>query len=135
MCGADGDGLFPTRDLDEFAMSGLAGSLIARMVAQRDLLQEITDRSSALFVYTSSPDELVSVEVDGLGSMTGLWLDPDALALEPDSLAKLIVDTAAASARDAHDRQDALLNELNDRMHALQETPLTRWDGTTVEAP
>jgi DNA-binding protein YbaB len=116
-------------------MSGLAGSLIARMLAQRDLLQEFADRSSALFVYTASPDELVSVEVDGLGSMTGLWLDPDAPALDPDALAKLIVDTAVVAARDAQDRQDALLNELNDRIHALQETPLTRWDGTTVEAP
>ena len=116
------------------AVTGLAGSLIARMVAHRDLLQEMTDRTSSISARAASLDELVSVEVDGLGSMTGLWLDPEALELEPDALARLVVDTAAAAARDAIDRQDALFSELNDRMRALQETPLTRWDGTTVEA-
>lgn len=116
-------------------MSGLADSLIARMVAQRDLLQEMTERASSISAHVVSADQLVGVDVDGLGSMTGLWLDSDALELEPDVLAKLIVDTAATAAREAIDGQDALVNELNDRMRAMQETPLTRWDGTTVQAP
>jgi DNA-binding protein YbaB len=116
-------------------MSGLADSLVARMVAQRDLLQEMDDRSSSISANVASPDESVRVEVDGVGAMTGLWLGPQALELEPEALAKLIVDTATSAAQEALDRQDLLINELNDRLRVLHEAPLTLWDGTTVEAP
>jgi DNA-binding protein YbaB len=115
--------------------TSLADSLIERMVAQRDLLQEMDDRCSSISGYATSPDESVSVEVDGLGGMTGLWLDPLALEHEPDALAKLIVDTAAAAAQVAVDRQSVVVEELNERMRDLQKMPLTLWDGTTVEAP
>jgi hypothetical protein len=80
-------------------VSGLADSLVARMAAQRDLLREMDDRFSSISANVASPDESVSVEADGLGAMTGLWLGPQALELEPDALAKLIVDTAASAAR------------------------------------
>jgi DNA-binding protein YbaB len=113
--------------------SGLADSLVARMVAQRDLLQEMDERCSSISGHATSPDESVSVEVDGMGAMTGLWLEPHALELEPDILAKLIVDTAAAAAQVANDRQNVVVEELNDRMRDLQKTPLTLWDGTRVE--
>jgi DNA-binding protein YbaB len=112
---------------------GLADSLVARMVAQRDLLQEMDDRFSSISGKVASPDESVSVEVDGLGAMTGLSLVAHALEREPDALAKLIVDTAASAAGVALDRQDLLINELNQRMRAVREAPLALWDGTTVE--
>jgi len=115
--------------------TGLADSLIERMVAQRDLLQEMDDRCSSISGQATSPDELVSVEVDGLGAMTGLWLDQQALTQDPEILAKLIVTTAAAAAQVAIDRQNIVVDELNDRMRALQEMPLTMWDGTIVNAP
>jgi DNA-binding protein YbaB len=115
--------------------TGLADSLIERMVAQRDLLQEMDERCSSISGQATSPDELVSVEVDGLGAMTALWLDPQALAQDPEILAKLIVATAAAAAQVAVDRQNIVVEELNDRMRALQEMPLTMWDGTIVDAP
>jgi hypothetical protein len=38
-------------------MSGLADSLVARMVAQRDLLQEMDDRFSSISANVASPDE------------------------------------------------------------------------------
>lgn len=116
-------------------MSGLADSLVARLAAQRDLLQEMDKRLSSISANVASPDESVGVEVDGLGAMTGLRLSPQALELEPDALAKLIVDTATSAARIALDRQDCLINELNQRMRAVSETPLALWDGSTVDAP
>jgi DNA-binding protein YbaB len=119
----------------EFGVRGLADSLVARLVAQRDLLQEMDDRFSSISANVASPDESVSVEVDGLGAMTGLRLAPRALDLEPEALAKLIVDTATSAARVALDRQDLLINELNRRVRAVAEAPLTLWDGTTVEGP
>jgi hypothetical protein len=113
--------------------TSLADSLIERMAAQRDLLQEIDDRCSSISGHAASPDESVSVQVDGLGAMTGLWLEHRALELEPDALAKLIVDTAAAAAQVAINRQNAVVEELNDRIRDLQKRPLTLWDGTVIE--
>jgi DNA-binding protein YbaB len=113
--------------------TSLADSLIERMAAQRDLLQEMDERCSAISGHAASPDESVSVEVDGLGAMTGLWLEHRALELEPDALAKLIVDTAAAAAEVAVNRQNAVVDELNDRIRDLQKRPLTLWDGTAIE--
>lgn len=116
-------------------MSSLADSLIARMAAQRDLLQEMDDRFSAISAHAASPDGSVTVEVDGLGAMTRLWLLPQALTLEPEVLAKLIVDTASSAARAADDRQELLITELNERMRVVREAHLTLFDGTIVDAP
>ncbi len=116
-------------------MSGLAESLIARMVAQRDLLREMDDRLSSVSGNAASADESVSVEVDGLGAITGLWLELEALELEPDALATLIVNTATEAARVALRRQDSLIGELNHRTRALQQMPVTLRDGTTLELP
>ena len=113
-------------------MSGLADSVIARVIEQRDLLQALDEHCRSISARVTSRDKSVSVEVDGLGAMTGLWLRPQALKLGRDALAKLIVDTAAAAARVCVDRQNFLITEFNRRMHTLAETPLTCWDGTTI---
>lgn len=113
-------------------MSGLADAVIARVLEQRDLLQALDEHSRSTSARVSSRDNAVSVEVDGLGAMTGLWLRPRALKLAPDALAKLIVDTAAAAAQVCVERQNFLVKEFDRRMRALEETPLTRWDGTSI---
>jgi DNA-binding protein YbaB len=110
----------------------LADSVIARVIEQRNLLQALDEHSRSISARVTSRDESVSVEVDGLGAMTGLWLRPQALKLGRDALAKLIVDTAAAAAQVCTDRQNFLIAEFNRRMRTLTETPLTRWDGTTI---
>jgi DNA-binding protein YbaB len=115
-------------------VSGLADSLIARMVGQRDLLQAADEHCHSVSARVTSRDELVSVEVDGLGAMTGLWLHPRALKLRTDALAKLIVDTAQAAASVCLDRQNFLIAELSRRISVLDETPLTCWDGTAITA-
>jgi DNA-binding protein YbaB len=112
---------------------GLADSLIARIAKQRDLIQAMNEHSRALSAKVTSRDSSVSVEVDGRGQMTGLWLGPNANRHGADALAKLIVDTAQAAARVASDRQNRLTDEFNERMAELQRSPLVRWDGTTVE--
>jgi hypothetical protein len=45
----------------------------------------------------------------------------------------LIVDTAQVAAKVALDRQTFLLTEFNDRLRALQQAPLTRYDGSTFQ--
>jgi hypothetical protein len=113
-------------------VSGLADSLIARTVEQRDLLQALDEHCRSMSAQVTSRDESVSVEVNGLGAMTGLWLQPQAFKLGRAALAKLIVDTAAAAARVCVDRQNFLITEFNRRMRTLDQTPLTCWDGTAI---
>jgi DNA-binding protein YbaB len=113
-------------------VTSLADSLIARIIAQSNLLQALDEHCRSISARVTSRDESVSVEVDCLGAMTGLWLRPQALKLGRDALAKLIVDTAAAAAKVTVDRQNFLIAEFDRRMRGLDETPLTCWDGTTI---
>lgn len=114
-------------------MTGLADSLIARILKQRDLLQAMDEHARDISARVTSRDQNVSVEVDGLGAMTGLWLGPTAHNLGADALAKLIVDTAHAASQVATERQQFLSEEFSRRMSDLQQAPLTRWDGSTFE--
>lgn len=115
-------------------MTGLADSVIARIIKQRDLVAAMEDHCRSISARVTSRDQNVSVEVDGFGAMTGLRLGPNTHKLGPDALAKLIVDTADAAARVAADRQNFLTEEFIRRMRELRAAPLTRWDGTTFEA-
>jgi hypothetical protein len=114
-------------------VNGLADSLIARVVKQRDLVAAMDDHCKSISARVTSRDQNVSVEVDGYGAMTGLWIGPGAHKLGAEALAKLIVDTAQAAARVAADRQGFLSEEFSRRMTELRQAPLTRWGGTTFE--
>jgi DNA-binding protein YbaB len=116
-------------------MSSLADSVIARVLKQRDLMQALSEHCESVSARVTSRDQSVSVEVDGVGAMTGLWLRPSALKLERKALAQLIVDTAEAAARVTVERQNFLIAEFNRRMGALEATPLTRWNGITISSP
>ena len=114
-------------------MTGLADSVIARIIKQRDLVAAMDDHCQSISARVTSRDQNVSVEVDGFGAMTGLHLGPNAHKLGTDALANLIVDTAHAAAGVAADRQTYLTTEFSRRMRELRKVPLTRWDGTTFE--
>jgi DNA-binding protein YbaB len=109
-------------------MSGLADALIARITEQRDLLQAMIEHCNSISAKVSSRGQLISVEVDGLGAMTGLWLTTQALKLGPDELAKLIVDTARAASQVCTERQNVLIAEFTRRMSALEQKPFD-WAG------
>jgi DNA-binding protein YbaB len=113
--------------------AGLADSVIARIVLQRNLMQAMDEHCKSISARVTSGDKSVSVQVDGLGAMTGLWLGESAYRNGPDALAQLIVDTARVAAKVALDRQTFLLEEFNERLRALQQAPLTRYDGTTFQ--
>lgn len=114
-------------------MSGsLANSVIARIVKQRDLMQAMNEHLKTISARVTSRDQSVSVEVDGVGTLTGLWLGENAYRHGPEGLANLIIETAQAAAKTALDRQKFLVKEFNSRFAALQQTSLTRWDGETV---
>ncbi|MEC4764898.1 YbaB/EbfC family nucleoid-associated protein [Mycobacterium sherrisii] len=112
---------------------GLADSLLARIGRQRDLIQALDQHCKSIKVRVTSRCKTVSVEVDGQGAMTGLWLGDNAYHKGSEALARLIVDTAAAAATTAANRQNYLIKEFTERMTALQRAPLTRSDGTTFQ--
>jgi hypothetical protein len=114
-------------------IGGLADSVIARIVMQRDLIQAMDEHCKSISARVTSRDKSVSVEVDGLGAMTGLWLGEFAYRNGADALAKLIVDTAHAAAKVALDRQNYLIKEFAERLTTLQQAPLTRRDGSTFQ--
>jgi DNA-binding protein YbaB len=115
-------------------MSGeLADSVIARIVLQRDLIQAMDEHCKSISARVTSRDKSVSVEVDGLGAMTGLWLGELAYRKGVDALAKLIVDSAQAAAKEALNRQSYLIKEFAERLVTLQQAPLTRRDGSTFQ--
>jgi DNA-binding protein YbaB len=113
--------------------SGLADSVIARILEQRDLMTAMNEHCKAISVRVTSRDRTVSVEVDGLGAMTGLWLGEHAYRNGADALATLIVDTADAGAKVALARQQHLLKEFNQRLTSLQQAPLTPRDGSAFQ--
>jgi DNA-binding protein YbaB len=114
-------------------MTGLADSLISRIRKQRDLMTAMDEHCKSISARVTSRDQAVSVEVDGLGAMTGLWFGPGMSKLGADALATAIVETAQAAAKVAADRQAYLIGQFNERMQELQTSTLTRWDGTTVD--
>jgi hypothetical protein len=111
----------------------LVDSLIARIIKQRDLIQAMDDHCKSIIARVTSRDMSVTVEVDGLGAMTGLWLGESAYGKGVDALAKLIIDCAQAAAKEALDRQSYLLKEFTERFGALRQTPLTCHDGSTFQ--
>jgi DNA-binding protein YbaB len=112
---------------------GLADSMIARIVKQRDLMSAMNEHCKSISARVTSRDKTVSVEVDGFGAMTGLWLSESACRKGADALAKLIVDTADAAAKVAVARQSYLVKEFTERLTALQQAPLARRDGTIFQ--
>jgi hypothetical protein len=108
---------------------GLVESLIARIVLQRDLIQVMAEHSKSISARVTSRDKSVTVEVDGLGAMTGLWLSEFAYRNGAAALATLIVETAQAAAKVTLDRHNHMINEFTERLATLQYAPLTRGDG------
>jgi YbaB/EbfC DNA-binding family protein len=112
---------------------GLADSVIARIIKQRDLMTAMHEQCKSISARVTSRDKTVSVEVDGLGAMTGLWLGENAYRNGADALARRIVDTADAAAKVALARQNFLTKEFNERLASLQQAPLTRRDGSVFQ--
>jgi DNA-binding protein YbaB len=113
-------------------VTGLADSLVARTIQQRNLLQAMDEHCQSLRARVTSRDGNVSVEVDGRCAMTGLWLAPSSYQLGAEALAQLVVDTARAAASVVVRRQNGLTEEFAARMRALQEVPLKDWNGEVL---
>jgi DNA-binding protein YbaB len=111
-------------------MSGLADSVVARLIEQRDLLQDLRDQCLSISVRATSRDRAVTVVVDGTGTMTALTLRPAVSRMGAAALAELIVNTGQTAAAAALERRAQLTEQFNRRFLALQQQPLKKWDGS-----
>ena len=83
--------------------AGLAESVLARIILKRNLIQAMDEHCKSISARATSGDKTVSVQVDGLGAVTGLWQGESAYRNGPDALAQLIVGTTRAAAQVALD--------------------------------
>ncbi|WP_185935017.1 YbaB/EbfC family nucleoid-associated protein [Mycolicibacterium hodleri] len=93
----------------------------SRLEAQRDLTVALDEEIASLSVTVSAPDGSVSVQVNGSGAITGLWLRDRAYRHGADALAARITDVAQAGAKVVADRQAFLLNEFGERVRRLRD--------------
>lgn len=82
-------------------MSWAMDELEERAQAQLDRIHEYNEALQGISVRTSSPDGLVTAEVDAAGALVGLWLAPGANDLGTRQLGEHIVNTAALAAQRA----------------------------------
>jgi hypothetical protein len=82
--------------------AGLANSVIARILRQRDLIQAMDQHFKTISVRVTSRHETVGLQVEGLGSATGLWRGSRHIATALSY--SLIIDAAPAAANVAMDR-------------------------------
>lgn len=107
-------------------MSWSMDELEARANAQLDGLYEFNEKLTAILVRETSPDDLVTAEVDGNGSLQGLWLAPGANELGATRLGEQIVATAAMAAQRAFAKRAAITEEFNESFaELLASRPVT----------
>jgi len=82
-----------------------------RLREQRDLVVALDEQVKSLSATVSNVDGSVSVQVDGYGAPTGLWLRDNAYRNGPDALADQIVKVAQAAAELVAGRQAYLHGE------------------------
>ncbi|MCZ4553449.1 YbaB/EbfC family nucleoid-associated protein [Gordonia rubripertincta] len=119
-------------------MSWAMDELEARARRQLDGLHEVNERLAAISTRETSPGDHVTAEVDGVGTLTGLWFAPSALTLGAGALGELIVATAGVAAGRAFARRAAILEDFNtsfaelveSRPASLTSTPSTRGTGS-----
>ncbi|GAC66210.1 YbaB/EbfC family nucleoid-associated protein [Gordonia soli] len=103
-------------------MSWAMDELEARANAQLNGLAELDEKLKAISVRETSADDLVTVEVDGVGALTGLWLAPGANDLGTDGLGHQIVSTAALAAQRAFARRAHITEEFNESFAELLDS-------------
>ncbi|MYR08828.1 YbaB/EbfC family DNA-binding protein [Gordonia sp. SID5947] len=93
--------------------------LESRANAQLNSMYELSEKLVAISVRETSSDDLVTVEVNGFGALTGLSLAPGANDLGGPRLGEEIVGTAALAAQRAFARRALITQEFNESFAEL----------------
>ncbi|MBD0022778.1 YbaB/EbfC family DNA-binding protein [Gordonia pseudamarae] len=93
--------------------------LESRARTQLSRMQDFSDRLGAIAVRETSPDGMVSIEVDGVGGVRGIELSPQAGRLGASRLGETIVATAALAAQRAFARRARITEEFTESFAEL----------------
>lgn len=103
-------------------MTWAMDDLEARANAQLNSLHDVNERFAAISVRETSPDDLITVEVDGVGALTGLWFAPGANELGGPRLGETIVATAGLAAQRAFAQRAAITEDFNESFAELLDS-------------
>ncbi|MEV5649108.1 YbaB/EbfC family nucleoid-associated protein [Nocardia sp. NPDC052254] len=107
--------------------------LVARSERQLERMRDLGDRMAGVRVRESSPDGVVTVEVDGNGALLDLVFSPLVNRLSPKEFEQLVVSTAQSAAARAFARRGELITAFNEESAAgpepaVQEPPRSESD-------
>ncbi|MGV9868758.1 YbaB/EbfC family nucleoid-associated protein [Rhodococcus koreensis] len=79
-----------------------------------NLLEEALAGLQSITARASSESDQVTAEVDGNGTLTGLWMDDSISSLDAHTLATMITSTTREAARLATEQRTRVMTALQD---------------------
>ncbi|MFZ2172427.1 MAG: YbaB/EbfC family nucleoid-associated protein [Rhodococcus sp. (in: high G+C Gram-positive bacteria)] len=89
-------------------------AIVGRATEQVNLLEEALAGLESIRARASSESDQVTAEVDGNGTLTGLWMDDSISTIHSAALATLITTTAREAARQAAEQRTKVMTTLQD---------------------
>ncbi|MFC9832235.1 YbaB/EbfC family nucleoid-associated protein [Rhodococcus sp. NPDC127530] len=89
-------------------------AIVGRATEQVNLLEEALAGLQAITARASSESDQVTAEVDGNGTLTGLWMDDSISTLDARTLATMITSTTQEAARLATEQRTRVMTTLQD---------------------
>lgn len=103
-------------------MNWAMDELQARASAQLGRLQDFSEQLADIRVRETDNDDVVTVEIDGNGALTGLWLSDGANELGGIRLGERIVSTALLGAQRAFAKRAAITEEFTESFAELVQS-------------
>ncbi|PBC52842.1 hypothetical protein CJ179_05840 [Rhodococcus sp. ACS1] len=89
-------------------------AIVGRATEQVNLLEEALAGLQSIAARASSESDQVTAEVDGNGTLTGLWMDDSISSLDARTLAAMITSTTQEAARLATEQRTRVMAALQD---------------------
>ncbi|MGC4933624.1 YbaB/EbfC family DNA-binding protein [Gordonia sp. DT30] len=116
-------------------MNPAMDELESRAATQLGRLHDFADGLARIRVRETSADDLITVEVDGSGAMTGLWFADGANELGGARLGSATVATAMLAAQRAFAGRAALTEDFTASFAELVESPAADGGSAVRTAP
>ncbi|QSE88895.1 YbaB/EbfC family nucleoid-associated protein [Rhodococcus pseudokoreensis] len=89
-------------------------AIVGRATEQVNLLEEALAGLQSITARASSESDQVTAEVDGNGTLTGLWMDDSISSLDARTLAAMITSTTQEAARLATEQRTRVMTALQE---------------------
>lgn len=89
-------------------------AIVGRATERVNLLEEALAGLQSIRARASSESDQVTAEVDGNGTLTGLWMDDSISRLDARTLAAMITSTTQEAARLATEQRTRVMTALQD---------------------